>query len=82
MKVDDKVKDFGDEHENKIELRLAYSKTYEVEKKNRRVLQFKSQFCQKLKHLQNMGRCNQTLSKLENWLDDDINNLYGLNKEA
>ena len=42
MKIDDNVQDFNSDNENLIELRLAYSKTYEVEKKNRRVLQFKS----------------------------------------
>ena len=38
MKIDDDVPDFGSENENKIELNLAYCKSYVVERKNRRIL--------------------------------------------
>ena len=42
MKVDDSCCDFGSDNENKIELKLRYCKTYMVERKNRRILAFKS----------------------------------------
>ena len=38
MKIDDDVPDFGSDNENKIELNLAYCKSYVVERKNRRIL--------------------------------------------
>ena len=44
IKVDDNVDNYGSDDENKIQLKLAYCKSYEVEQKNRRILQFKSQF--------------------------------------
>ena len=44
IQVDDDVLGFGSANENTIELNLKFCKSYVVEKKNRKILAFKSQF--------------------------------------
>ena len=51
MRIDDDVEDFATDNENEIALNLAFTKSYVVERKNRRILMFKSQFLTKLKNL-------------------------------
>ena len=81
MKIDDEAAEINSGEENNIQLQLAYCKSKVVENKNRRILWFKSQFVQKLKHMQNIGRANTLMRKLDVWLDNDIADLYHLNNE-
>ena len=52
-----------------------------VEKKNRRILKFKTTFVQKLKHMQNVGKELDVMNRLYCWLDENIEELYDLNNE-
>ena len=42
---------------------------------------FKTQFICKFKHVVDIGRLQKLMNKLDNWLDDNIDDIFSLNNE-